>query len=288
MLAIQDNPALRKAFYENVFLPRRAEGRKVVQEAITAGELTRHSRSRSYNQFANRTTDSACIVGRKFKCKVCRKDIRLRPQSDFALNSKHAAGYTMETPSTRDHLLRAGLQRIHAMGYASTGVKEILDDADVPKGSFYHHFPSKEAFAKEVLKLYVRGENERAEKILRNGKGAPLKRLRRYFEELIAVYGQTATVSGCMLGNLSLEIADHSDSIQSLVRLSFSNWQTAIAGTLEEAMEQGGLAKANKPEDLAAFLLNSYEGALLRSKADRSNKPLENFLHFAFKVLLKG
>jgi hypothetical protein len=39
MLALQDNPALRKAFYENVFLPRRAEGRKVVQEAITAGEL---------------------------------------------------------------------------------------------------------------------------------------------------------------------------------------------------------------------------------------------------------
>ena len=39
MLAIQDNPALRKAFYENVFLPRRAEGRAVVQEAIAAGEL---------------------------------------------------------------------------------------------------------------------------------------------------------------------------------------------------------------------------------------------------------
>jgi AcrR family transcriptional regulator len=39
MLAIQDNPVLRKAFYENVFLPRRAEGCKLVQEAINAGEL---------------------------------------------------------------------------------------------------------------------------------------------------------------------------------------------------------------------------------------------------------
>jgi AcrR family transcriptional regulator len=39
MLAIQDNPGLRKAFYENVFLPRRAEGCEVVQEAIAAGEL---------------------------------------------------------------------------------------------------------------------------------------------------------------------------------------------------------------------------------------------------------
>src|ERR1700722_16929334 len=92
-----------------------------------------------------------------------------------------------EIPSTRDHLLRVGLRRIRAMGYAATGVKEILDEADVPKGSFYHHFASEEAFAKEVLALYVRGENERAVKLLGEGKAAPLRRLRRYFEQIIAI-----------------------------------------------------------------------------------------------------
>jgi TetR/AcrR family transcriptional repressor of nem operon len=194
----------------------------------------------------------------------------------------------MEVRSTRDHLLQVGLRRIRSMGYASTGVQEILDEADVPKGSFYHHFASKEAFANEVLKLYVRGENERAEKILRDGKAAPLKRLRRYFEELIAVYGPTANISGCLIGNLSLEMADHSDSIQSLLHLSFSNWQAGIAGVLQEAIDRRDLAPSSKPQELAAFLLNSYEGALLRSKADRSGRPLENFLHFAFNVLLKG
>ena len=173
------------------------------------------------------------------------------------------------------------------MGYASTGVQEILDEAHVPKGSFYHHFRSKEDFAREVLALYVRGEGERAEKILRDGKAAPLTRLRRYFQELIAVFGPAAPLSGCLLGNLSLEMADHSDSIQSLLRLSFADWQAAIAGVLREAMERGDLARSTKPDDLAAFLLNSYEGALLRSKADRSNKPLALFMSFAFNVLLK-
>jgi TetR/AcrR family transcriptional repressor of nem operon len=194
----------------------------------------------------------------------------------------------MEVRNTRDHLLQVGLRRIHSMGYAATGVKDILDEADVPKGSFYHYFPSKEAFAKEVLALYARGENERTEKILRSGKGSPLKRLRRYFEELITVYGPTAKISGCMVGNLSLEMADHSDSIQSLLHQSFSRWQTGIAGILQEAMDRGDLAKSNKPQELASFLLSSYEGALLRSKADRSSKPLETFLHFTFNVLLKG
>jgi len=194
----------------------------------------------------------------------------------------------MEVRNTGDHLLQIGLRQIRAMGYTSTGVKEILDEADVPKGSFYHHFASKEAFAKEVLELYVRGENERAEKILRDGKSAPLKRLRRYFQELISIYGPTAKISGCLIGNLSLEMADHSDSIQSLLHESFSNWQTGIVGVLQEAIDRGDLAKSNKPQELASFLLNSYEGALLRSKADRSSKPLDNFLYFAFNVLLKG
>jgi len=173
------------------------------------------------------------------------------------------------------------------MGYASTGVQEVLDEADVPKGSFYHHFRSKEDFAKEVLALYVRGERERAEKILRDGKFVPLMRLRRYFQELIAVFGPTAPLSGCLLGNLSLEIADRSNSIQNLLRVSFGNWQATITVLLREAIERGDLARSTKPEKLAAFLLNSYEGALLRSKADRSKRPLEIFMSFAFNTLLK-
>ncbi|XWK70806.1 TetR family transcriptional regulator C-terminal domain-containing protein [Tunturiibacter gelidiferens] len=47
------------------------------------------------------------------------------------------------------------------------------------------------------------------------------------------------------------------------------------------------MAKATDPDALAGFLLNSYEGSLIRMKAEKSDKPLENFLHFAFDVLLK-
>src|SRR5215475_1491567 len=98
----------------------------------------------------------------------------------------------METLNTRDHLLQVGLRRMQATGYASTGVAEILADAGVPKGSFYHHFASKEAFANEVIKLYVREERERTAKILGDRKFPPLKRLRRYFEEMSAIHGPLA------------------------------------------------------------------------------------------------
>jgi TetR/AcrR family transcriptional regulator, transcriptional repressor for nem operon len=193
----------------------------------------------------------------------------------------------METPSTREHLLEVGLERLRSTGYTATGVKEILDLAGVPKGSFYHYFPSKEAFASEVFQLYATGELRRSERILGDRKVAPLKRLRQYFEELISVYGQSAAISGCLVGSMSLEVADHSQKLQMQLKAVYGFWQKGIADVLREAAERGDLPKSTQPDKLAEFLLNSYEGALVRMKAEKSDKPLENFLHFAFNVLLK-
>jgi TetR/AcrR family transcriptional repressor of nem operon len=193
----------------------------------------------------------------------------------------------MTTPSTREHLLSIGLQQMHLNGYTATGVKEILDLAGVPKGSFYHYFPSKEAFTEEVLLLYATAEGQRLQSILIDGKQPPLKRLRKYFEALTAVYEASGPVAGCFLGNLSLEVADQNPRLQSLLSTAFSNWQQGITATLREAATHGDLPKALKPDDLAAYLLNSWEGALLRMKADKSHAPLHNFLHYTFRVLLK-
>lgn len=193
----------------------------------------------------------------------------------------------MSAPSTREHLLEVGLERLRSTGYTATGVKEVLDLANVPKGSFYHYFPSKEAFAGEVFQRYVEGEVRRMERILSDRKVAPLRRLRRYFEEMISVYGQKAAISGCLVGSLSLEIADHSPTLQAQLQAVYGDWQRSLADVLREAVERGDLARSTQPDRLAEFLLNSYEGALVRMKADKSDRPLENFLHFAFDVLLK-
>ena len=188
---------------------------------------------------------------------------------------------------TREQLVEVGLQRIHAAGYGATGVNEILQLAEIPKGSFYHHFPSKEAFAEAVLERYGAQEMSRSERLLGDKSVAPLKRLRLYFEELLAVYGRTGPISGCLLGNMALEVADHSDKLQPVLKAIFSAWTEAIVEVIRQAVEKGDLDPSVKPKEMAAFLLNNWEGALLRSKADRSDQPLKLFLHFTFKVLLK-
>ena len=187
---------------------------------------------------------------------------------------------------TRERLLEVGLKQMRSVGYGAAGMKELLDEAGIPKGSFYHYFPSKEAFGKAVLESYAAGELARWQRIVVEGKGAPLKRLRRYFEDLIAIYGPQNKISGCLMGGMSLEIADHSDTIQAALKQAFGGWRLGLASLLEEAMERGDLARSAKPDELAGLLLDAYEGALLRAKGERSNAPLDNFLKLAFGTLL--
>ena len=189
--------------------------------------------------------------------------------------------------STREHLLEVGLRQVRLSGYTATGVKEVLQLAGVPKGSFYHHFPSKEAFASELLQRYADAEAERIQRILDDVTVAPLKRLRIYLNELVTTNGFDAEVSGCLMGSMSLEVASQSEALQGQLRALFDIWQKAIARVLREAVQRNELSKTTQADETAEFLLNGYEGALVRMKADQSNQPLKNFLRFAFNVVLK-
>ena len=171
-------------------------------------------------------------------------------------------------------------------GYGATGLQEILQSAGVPKGSFYHHFASKEEFAAAVIERYLTLAAEHCQQILSSMHQAPLKRLRRYFEDLIRRAGQSAPIPGCLIGSLSLEVAGASSLLQGCLSSSFAQWQNAVAAVLREAVEKGDLPKSTKPDSLAGFILNSWEGVLLRSQADKSDLPLKDFLRYMFEVLL--
>lgn len=198
----------------------------------------------------------------------------------------HASKAEAATPSTRDHLVSVGVTLMRQHGYGATGLQEILRAADVPKGSFYHHFGSKEEFTAAVLGRYSDMEGEHVREVLGNTRQAPLKRLRRYFEDLVRTAGPTAPIQGCLLGSLSLEIAGTSPMLQGRMSDSFTSWQGALAAVLREAVDRGDLPKSTRTEALAGFVLNSWEGALVRSQADKSEVPLKDFLHFIFDKLL--
>jgi TetR/AcrR family transcriptional repressor of nem operon len=195
----------------------------------------------------------------------------------------------MTKQSTREHLIDVGLELVRSAGYSATGINQILEVAKIPKGSFYHHFSTKDEFIMEVIRRYAAGEQERWERNLDDSPLSPLKKLRRYFKDLIATYGRrSGPISGCLLGNLSLEVGGQNAEIRSLLSNVFDAWQNALAKTVRDAIESDELPNTTKADDLAALLVNGWEGAQVRAKACQSDKPLELFFNNAFNVLLKS
>jgi TetR/AcrR family transcriptional repressor of nem operon len=192
----------------------------------------------------------------------------------------------MAEKSTREHLIDVGVGLMHQDGYNATGLADILKAADVPKGSFYHHFGSKEDFAAAVLERYGMRAREHTAAILNDASTPPLKRLRRYFSDLVKVYGQKGAIPGCMIGRFSLEVAAEKAQLRKRISASFDHWQRTIATVIQQAVAQKELPVGTNPESLAGFLLNSWEGALLRSQAEKSNAPLETFMRYIFDGLL--
>lgn len=191
----------------------------------------------------------------------------------------------MNAKPTRDHLLDVGVELMHQNGYNATGLSEILKAADVPKGSFYHHFGSKEQFASAALDIYIAREAKHSAVVLGDSKIPPLRRLRQYFTEMIEMYGQKGAIPGCMMGRFTLETAIENPQLRAKISNAFQHWQHKIAIVIEQAVSEGELSRGTDAEQLAGFLLNSWEGALLRSQAEKSDAPLEIFLRYALDAL---
>jgi TetR/AcrR family transcriptional repressor of nem operon len=181
----------------------------------------------------------------------------------------------MKQGTTRDHLLATGLKIFHARSFHATGVQDITDAAEVPKGTFYTHFDSKERFGAEVLGRYWERRADRGLAILSDEARSPTERLRAYFAS--RTQGTGPFDKGCLIGNFSAELAGESRLVRDRLAGVFAAWTQMLAGCIREAQAAGELRTTLDPDSIAGFLIDAYEGAILRTKVDRDPSALRRF-----------
>ena len=189
-------------------------------------------------------------------------------------------------PGVRENLLQTGMRMMHAEGYTASGIQSIVEAAKIPKGSFYNHFASKEAFGAEVADAYFDRGLGKLREFLCNPEVAPLKRLEAYFDDRIEALRNGKLTRGCLLGNLTAEVADHSTLIRGRLAEHLGGWSSFFEDCIAEAQKQGTISNRLPAALLGRFLLNSWEGALLRMRAERSDAPLLEFKKVVFDVIL--
>lgn len=188
----------------------------------------------------------------------------------------------MPQPSMKNAIVDAARREFHERGYSATGIAAITGRAGVHKGSFYNHFASKEELAAEVVRLYA---NDQRMGILEDAGRAPLDRIRAHFEFIAGVLRAHDPIVGCLLANFSAEFSPLAPLVSERVSTSVSHWSELLADDLAEAASQAGVDSFDA-KSAAWALLDSYEGAALRSRATGSPAAVEGFLNTTLPVFL--
>jgi len=87
------------------------------------------------------------------------------------------------TIDTKNRILQIGAEIIHRKGYNHTGIQEILNAAQVPKGSFYNYFKSKEDFGLHVIDYFSDHFKQLSDSLFADSFISPLKRVKKVLEE---------------------------------------------------------------------------------------------------------
>jgi TetR/AcrR family transcriptional repressor of nem operon len=193
----------------------------------------------------------------------------------------------MSKPSNRDRILDAGLKVMFRKGYGGAGVRDVVAEAPAPQGSFTNHFRSKEEFAREVLDLYFEGLKRLVVETLEDATRSPRERLRHYLDIITERLASAEFTRGCLIGDFSLEAAPQSEMLRTRLAEIFAQWRSPFAACIAEGQAADEIAGTFASEDLADFLLSSWEGAILRMKVERNAEPLERFKRIVFMTVFK-
>ena len=182
------------------------------------------------------------------------------------------------TSDAREKILEAAQQLIELRGYSALGVAEICKAAGVPKGSFYYFFESKEVLALAVIDEHWAAQHRDWERILLSD-AQPLQRLRQLFEETEA--GQRAgqqscgTVSGCLFGNLTLELSNQTEPIRARLQEIFDAQVDMVEQVVTDAQQRGDVSISDARE-AARSVVAQLEGQVLFAKLYNNPQRLES------------
>jgi len=190
----------------------------------------------------------------------------------------------MSKPNTRDQIFDAALKLLSQRAFNACSVQDITTEAGVPKGSFYNHFESKEALAAEIVGHY--GELGKWRDMLLDDTVPALERLKRYFTIVNGRMAERGYQHGCMIGNMSAELAEQSPVIRGQLGEVYKNWTAKLEYAVAAGQREGTIPDKTSAQVLASFLLNAWEGTILRVRVERSSVPFEQFMDLAFNKIL--
>ena len=186
----------------------------------------------------------------------------------------------------KSRILKAGAQIVYLKGFYDTGLAEVLEAAKVPKGSFYFYFKNKEDFGLQLIDYFADYLRAKADGLYRDESLPHIERIRRFFNLQAESFRKSDFKGGCPIGNLSLEMGDRNAKFRERLKQVFADMKKDLAARLEQAQKLGEIHETIDVEEVANFIISSWEGTLMQMKVSKSTVQHEIFDRIIFEGLL--
>jgi len=190
---------------------------------------------------------------------------------------------------TKLSILQAGRRLIAQKGFTGVGLNELLTAADIPKGSFYHYFGSKERYGRELIEQYVDEYLQTLDKIFSADGQADTtarERLLTYWGYWLETQCCEIAEHKCLVVKLSAEVADLSDDMRVALHTGTEAFIARIAEAIRVGVAEGSLHTVLEPYRTAQMLYQMWLGASLLSKLSRDREALESAMDVSRRVLV--
>lgn len=179
---------------------------------------------------------------------------------------------------TKARILEAAEPIMIAKGFHALGIAEVLEAAKVPKGSFYHHFESKEGFGVALVEHYAGGHNAFMREFFAKGDLKPSDRILAWFSMGLSRAVEHAYGPLCLICKLSAEVSTFGEPMRKALAQEAAVGQEVLAQAIAEGQKSGDIAKKFAPAPLAALMLSAWTGALQEMQVRKNLTPLQQSL----------
>ncbi len=190
--------------------------------------------------------------------------------------------------SSKERLIAAATKLFYRKGFSAVGTKEICQEAEVNKGTFYHFFPSKVSLAREALTHYSMLMAEKQMHVLATPVSAREK-LDLICESFLAANQELAedpdNIHGCLLGNIALEVAQADASMGEHVNQLMQHSCSGMAILVKELIAEFKIEDAVDPEEGAKRIMAYVEGCLMFAKAHNDIEELRSRMDGCISLL---
>ncbi len=192
---------------------------------------------------------------------------------------------SQDTSDVRQSILETGQRIMAGKGFSAVGLNEVLAAAQVPKGSFYHYFGSKEAFGEEMLERYFEDYLAELDATLCAPGLTMAQRLMAYWQQWQETQSFFDCQGKCLAVKLGAEVADLSEAMRSALKRGTAGIITRLRAAIEAGAAEGSLSVDGDPDCVAQSLYQLWLGASVMVKIVRNTRPFEAALMATRQIL---